>query len=373
MQRANRFGDRGELISGSRGEVSFFGGKVSDARMDIVRQSIPLVRAGWAGQTHVPDDVRAFIASLDLRGRPGVTSKEIATPIEQSFALNRDWDDRLSDASPRTEFPMIRHYTSDLGYSTLFTEINARYRSNAGTSDHRPFLPLTWLIELLNMELFAAARADPARIGDRVVHRGTVFPGHLLDHYAMFEEREARRENRSISIPLGLHSATGDKSIAQDFIRRNRPEDLGQEDFGVIWTIHIVSLAGERLDLYHHHYPRSVVSSICATDISGLSSYKEAEVLLRGPFFEVLGFRPIDPIEGLPTYELHAVMLNSNRDHVSTYELGDQDAPARELFGKLIAAEKYAACAAVATSLDKGDLASQYSEAAKRAEEAVSA
>lgn len=63
----------------------------------------------------------------------------------------------------------------------------------------------------------------------------------------------------------------------------------------------------------------------------------EKEVLLRGPFFQVLDFYKTDEdIMGKPCNVLEVVMLNSNRDHIITAHLGDQDAAARDMFGTMV-------------------------------------
>jgi hypothetical protein len=369
MERVCRFGDHGELLRDPKDSATYFAGRFSDRRMDVIRRSIEEVRGQWSSYDCVPDSVRRFIDGIDLTGRD-LTADQLIAPIEHSLRLNRDWDDRLPAGGPRREFPMIREYTSDRSYETLFSAINARYRSDVQSVDSKSFVPLTWLVELLNMELFAASRADADRTGDRQVYRGTVFPSQIKARYEIFGDPDTPLEDRCISIPLGLHSSSASRGVARDFLSRSLADRLNQGEFGVIWNIRIVSLAPERLALYHRHFPDSVVSRICATDISSLSAYpSEGEILLRGPFFEVLDFRAADPVGSMVTYELDAVMVDSNRDHVSTFELDKYDPAARSFFRAMVSSEKFSACAQLAKSLAKPNLAGRYAAAAQKAEQ----
>jgi hypothetical protein len=336
--------------------------------MDMIRASIEAVRGAWTSYAEVPAFVCDFVASAAAAG--GSDDECHFGVLERSLLQNRDWSDRLGGTADR-DFPLIRHYTSNVGYETLFRELNRRYRTQALGESYEDFLPLTWIVELLNMELFAAARSAPHSLGGGSVYRGMLLPRRLLSHYSHYRSDELPLEQRAISIPLGLHSSSADRAIAHDFVGLDATRSQAEDRFALIWCISVVSLSDERLEQYHRFFPSSVVTSICANDISRLSELQlEREVLLRGAFFDVLDFREIAPIGGLDAYELHVLMMDNNRDHISTYELGDRDAEARKLFRQLVAAEKYWACADAAAAAGHKRLADRYREAAGTADEA---
>ncbi|MTJ32487.1 hypothetical protein FJR37_23490 [Aphanizomenon sp. UHCC 0183] len=99
------------------------------------------------------------------------------------------------------------------------------------------------------------------------------------------------------------------------------------------------------LGIYQSLFPTSVVSSICAVPISELSDFPhEEEVLLRGPFFQVINFYQEGMIEEKPLSVIEVVMLNSNRDHPSTAELGENDSLARNIFGNIVGIRRNKFC-----------------------------
>jgi hypothetical protein len=113
----------------------------------------------------------------------------------------------------------------------------------------------------------------------------------------------------------------------------------------LLWRIHVVGLEPHLLNSYQSRFPKSVVSTICAVPVSKLSDFPhEREVLLRGPFFQVLNFFEEGTIEGKPIHVLEVVMLNSNRDHFTTAELGKDDGPARKLFGAIVSLRRNQFC-----------------------------
>ena len=109
--------------------------------------------------------------------------------------------------------------------------------------------------------------------------------------------------------------------------------------------IHVISLEDGILEVYHEMFPTSVVSTICAVPISKLSFYPhEEEVLLRGPFFQVLNFYKNGTIDGRSLYVIEVVMLNSNRDHPSNEELGDKADLARSVFRTIVGIRRNQFC-----------------------------
>lgn len=126
--------------------------------------------------------------------------------------------------------------------------------------------------------------------------------------------------------------------MAVNFIKREIENVTNA--FPLMMKIHVIDLDPKYLDVYRTQFPSSVVSTICAVSIKEVSSHKnECEVLLRGPFFQVLQIYDSKKKRGIKKRMriLEMVMLNTNRDHISTMQLGEQSDPARILFGTMVA------------------------------------
>ena len=142
---------------------------------------------------------------------------------------------------------------------------------------------------------------------------------------------------RYISIPLGLWSASLELQQAVSFVNTQRK--CHPTNIPLLMKIHVLNVDESYLQFYQNKFQeRSVVSTICAVNITEISSFKEeAEVLLRGGFYQTLNVydRKIDEID---FRVLELVMLNTNRDHLSTSTLlgEEEDAEARALFGTMI-------------------------------------
>ena len=138
---------------------------------------------------------------------------------------------------------------------------------------------------------------------------------------------------------LGLISASSSLDIAKGFLQEEIDVSVDETYINPLFmAINVIGLKPEYLDHYTKRFPTSVLSTICAVDIHKLSFYpEEREVLLRGPFMQVLHvYRDEGDLFGQPCDVLEMVMLNSNRDHISTSQLGDQDDLARAMFGTMV-------------------------------------
>jgi hypothetical protein len=105
-----------------------------------------------------------------------------------------------------------------------------------------------------------------------------------------------------------------------------------------MWILQVFPLIPSLLAEYRQYFPTSVVSTIGAVPIANFSNYlDEDEVILRGAFYQMLKIEkqvnsasPDDPL-----WVLDGLMLQANRDHISTYRLGVKDALARQFFGAI--------------------------------------
>ena len=89
------------------------------------------------------------------------------------------------------------------------------------------------------------------------------------------------------------------------------------------------------------------MTSICAVDIHELSYIQdEKEVLLRGPFFQMLQLHEGgELLSGRPSEVLEMVMVNSNRGHLTSVQLQvAQEAAARRLLGTMVTVTRCQFC-----------------------------
>jgi hypothetical protein len=139
----------------------------------------------------------------------------------------------------------------------------------------------------------------------------------------------------------GMFSGSSSLDVALSFIE----EGLEQRVAGkprrkpLLIKINVISLKKEYIEFYNKRFPTSVLTTICAVDVHNLSVFPdEFEVLLRGPFMHILDiYEDRSFLQGMSCDVLEAVMLNTNRDHISVVHLGDQDTPARDMFATMVA------------------------------------
>ena len=123
-----------------------------------------------------------------------------------------------------------------------------------------------------------------------------------------------------------MFSGTSDLDQAKVFINEAIEEAKeGAPKNPLLLINHVIGLKKEYVDHYTKRFPSTVLTTICAVDIHELSTYPyEMEVLLRGPFMQVLHmYKDEHELLGQPCDVVEAVMLNANRDHISTSLLGD--------------------------------------------------
>lgn len=192
------------------------------------------------------------------------------------------------------------------------------------------------MVELINIDLFNYIHKYPQF--DQF--QGIVYRGMALEpsSFNIFESlMDQPIPKRYISIPLGLWSSSTKIEQAVNFVKDELVRHPGNEP--LLLEIHVLNLKNDFLDYYHQKFKnKSVVSTICAVPIHEISKYpEEAEVLLRGAFFTAVNFYT-KVIAGVEFKVLVLVMLNSNRDHLSTSTLLDEseDREARALFGNMV-------------------------------------
>ena len=301
----------------------FYGGQVVASRMTEVRKSIDYIRDNWEDRAEFAKTLAEF-----LRGKTdGNDDKEFAKLVDNVKNRERNWGDIDKQQLVDGDFEVIRLFTSDLGYVRIFSFLNSLFRDDETTKDPRTIQTIVFLIELINIDLYNYCLKFPQYDNfTGVVYRGVGLSESDFDAFSDLIKQEIPK--RYIAIPLALLSSSTDIEEAKKFIKQTHE--------AVLFKIHILELKPAFLKYYKERNPIGVVSTICAVDVQNLSHFPtEKEILLRGPFFQVLDFFKDDKEK---LHVLEVCMLNSNRDHLSSKDLKEPDV--RKMFGLMIAVSR---------------------------------
>jgi len=339
-------------------------------RMDGIRQFIWDVRMKWRDQEGVPDEVVKLVRRL----AQSAYADQILAVIAMSLNKNRDWADRL-DQKADDNTQMINLYINPVTYEFFKGIRNYLSEDKEKTpEDMQDMRAITWITELINMELFWVYEDSKSEIDQRYIsYRGIDLDEGQLTSYLNIADESLDIDLRGMQIPLLLQSTSFNRDKALGFIDKMRVSGSGD---GLMWTNHVVTLEAGALDLYHRYYPSSVVSRLCATPVGAYSKFEksleEEEVLLRGAFLEALAIEKAERFGQVQVYDLHLLMVDANRDHIATYEKGEKvDKDARVLFNALVRARKYAACETLAREMSRHRMAASYETLKDQAEHDV--
>lgn len=347
--RAGRFGDWDnckELFqSGKLGSTRpFFEGAHVRERMNLIRRSIRYIRHNWDRYDEFLQDLQSL-----LKEENSNFGDNIAPPLnirfKRLFSTRKRWNDRISPTEKTIakvdDYDAVYLYTAEATYQQIFSFLNRVFRSELSGNSERLLASVVFLVELINIDLYNYVRHTGLEDFQGVVYRGMGISRE--DFHAFSTICEQPLSERYISIPLGMISASQKPHPAKQFISQRLKEDPTK--IPLMWKIHVISLEEKLLQVYNRMFPTSVVSSICAVPISSLSCYpQEEEVLLRGPFFQVLNFYKQGMIDEKPLYVLELMMLNSNRDHPSNAELGENADLAQSVFRNIISISRNRFC-----------------------------
>ena len=347
--RAGRFGDWDDckelFQSGKLGSTCpFFEGAHVRERMNLIRRSIRYIRHNWDRYDEFLQDLQSL-----LKEENSNFGDNIAPPLnirfKRLFSTQKRWNDRISPTEKTIpkgdDYDAVYLYTAEATYQQIFSFLNRVFRSELSGNSERLLASVVFLVELINIDLYNYVRHAGLEDFQGVVYRGMGISRE--DFHAFSTICEQPLSERYISIPLGMISASQKPHPAKQFISQRLKEDPTK--IPLMWKIHVISLEEKLLQVYNRMFPTSVVSSICAVPISSLSCYpQEEEVLLRGPFFQVLNFYKQGTIDEKPLYILELVMLNSNRDHPSNAELGENADLAQSIFRNIISISRNRFC-----------------------------
>lgn len=302
--------------------AKFFISDKINYRMEELRCSLLNIRRYWSNSSYKKIFLEKITHILNLPGEK---------------LLTKDWFD-LSEIDQKQDFSIIKTYTSDEGYDKVFSVMNGIFRSEIENKTDYDTAAL--LLEYMNIELYNYIHLKNKQAANfsGTIYRGSFLPSKIVKDFIKLQDLPVCK--RKISVPLSLMSCSVDFEIAKGFLTKIREEELRKKYIAncvpVIFEIHVANLDSKYIELYHSYYPDSIVSSICAVPIGELSVFpEEKEVLLRGAFFQVIDTSQSNVlVEGTPIHIFKLVMLNSNRDHLTTSKF--ENTNARNLFNKLV-------------------------------------
>jgi hypothetical protein len=322
--------------------------------MDLVRTAINEIRAGWDRYAVFASDLQRLLFDTS----PPELDLPTAQRVERLLAARRSWEDRSS--STRDGYEAIRLYTSQAGYDLIFRAINAAFRSDRLGAEPDTLRAATFLVELLNVDLFHYRAAHTDADGyTGVVYRGmTLAPAEL----ELFEESSRGPiAERYVSVPLAMVSSSTDRNVAMRFALEEAARDTGRQP--LLWEIQVLEMDKTLMGIYRDSFPDTVVTSLCAVPIWKLSEFPgENEVLLRGPHFQILDVSDCDLADfGRPVKRLRVVMHNTNRDHITAIASNtDADKDERDLFRALVLCDRFRACAWLARESGRDEDGARY-------------
>jgi hypothetical protein len=360
--RLERFGDWIVAVPNIAEEISnpgrsiYHGGDVA-TRMDAIRRTIQHIRGNWSDYPKFVQILRDHIQSQPHAFSAGKEEQDL---VDSVLSTRKEWLDRQMHPSTSDNFDVVRLYTSKFGYDHIFSPLNSALRTDNLPDYNSLLLATVFLIELLNIDLYNFLLTRPSAAFQGSVFRGVSFHRDQIQEFRNIAARPVR--DRYLSIPHSIMSASSSTEVALKFARIDANNRTTHQPF--LWRIHVADLDPALLKIYRDRFPQSVVTTLCAVPIHELSQFeKEQEVLLRGPFFQLIriadevvdGYEPAVPVMDL-------VMLNTNRDHPSTMELGELQDEARKILSCLVGMGRAVVCKQVAEKYHLVDDVKVYGE-----------
>lgn len=266
-----------------------------------------------------------------IRGQP---RKEMDQMVDESSALLQE----------RQQYAALEMYTTNDGYKKVFGYINQVFRKH--DVNETEIYGAVALVELLTIDLynFRLANIGCSKLYNfqDIVHRGLSVGQDVLETFQDLMRQPL--QNRNFSVPLAFLSTSTNQDRIQEFLNKTE-----EGRFRMHWKIHVHGLEPTLLAQYRLKHPQSVVTTICAMPISHVSEFaNEQEVLLRGPFFQILRMYKEQAGEN-QVHVAEMIMLNANRDHGSELaEHHGEKEMQRKHFGQICAASRYEICASLA-------------------------
>lgn len=341
LDRLDRFGETEEnpelLRSQSKHLKPFYNGSVLDDRNAEMRKSIYYIRQHW-------DEFDSFMTSLQqlLMEGGAIEFKNETTRkhAEKLFSSKRNWMTEESVMGDDVSFDAIKLYTSKEGHSRIYQKCNDIFRQEDSVLREHMIRSVVFLIELINIDLYNYCLKYPEkRDFQGMVYRGMCLSDEDLMTFKSLRDQPINRRN--IAVPLVMFSASSSITVAKKFIK-HRMEEQRRADKRVnplLFKINIIGLKPEYFKHLRFRFPEMTLTSTGAVDIHQLSRHpSEMEVLMRGGLYTLIldVFEDENEIEGHVCSVLEAVMVNSNRDHITTSVVGDIDNLSRDMYAAMV-------------------------------------
>ncbi|KAH3844505.1 uncharacterized protein LOC127872824 [Dreissena polymorpha] len=314
----------------------YYSGSILDDRNAEMRKSIYYIRQHW-------DDFGIFtkwLKELFLNDEPiAFKDKTTEEDFERLFSRQRNWMTEESVHTEPVSFEAIRLYTSDEGYKRIYKLCNHVFRDEHCLISTKEIRSVVFLIELINIDLYNYCLLH----SEKRDYQGTVYRGMVLNEmdFEQFKRlRHAPSSSRNIAVPLVLFSASFDVGVARRFIK-HRLKEASKEGLKlqpVVYKINIIGLKPEFIQHFKSRFPKMTLTSMGAVDIHEISRHPgEKEVILRGPYTLILDIYDDEKdLVGVPCSVLEALVITSNRDHITTSQPGPDDDLARDMYGAMV-------------------------------------
>ncbi|KAF8875461.1 hypothetical protein BD779DRAFT_213434 [Infundibulicybe gibba] len=344
-------------------DSSFHHGESLHESIHIIREAITHIRENWANYQDLIDRLTVFLQDAD-----NLAQDDERRLIEDMYLTPKAWVDRNPDGHDTNDFSILRLYLSDFGYREVFGIAEEAMQTNSLVTVH-DLIPAIFLIELLNIDLFNyTALHDEGNDFQGIVYRGSYSPETRIQEFRDLYAKPLPERYWAVPLPIMSASLSPNTALAHALAEPRR-----QSSHLLLWRIHVASLSPRSLEMYKSRFPTSVVSTICAVPVHPISPYPdEREVILRGPFFQLVRIADeiVDGVGSVCVIDL--VMLNSNRDHPTTMELSAaRGQKARELFAALVAMERFSVCKRLADSFNLSRDVQEYAQAYAATQEKV--
>ncbi|XP_052766293.1 uncharacterized protein LOC128207428 [Mya arenaria] len=324
----------------------YYSGSTLDDRNAEMRKSIYYIRQNWDEYSTFTELLKNLF--LNYGGHFEFEDKATKDDFENLMCKKRTWlcEDDLLEKREVT-YEAVRLYTSDEGYRRIYRLCNHVFRDENCLVSVEEIRAVVFLIELISIDLYNYCMVHPASRN----FRGTVWRGLVLgeEDFSLFRTlRSAPLQDRNIAVPLVLFSASSKLRIARKFIkhRMKEAEKQGKQLHPIVYKINIIGLKSDFITHFKKRFPRLTLTTIGAVDIHEISRHPgEREVLLRGPYTLILDvFEDAGDLVGRPCSVLEALVITSNRDHITTSVPGPEDDLARKMYGAMVTVTRAEYC-----------------------------
>lgn len=350
---------------------AFFAGPRVHKRMGEVRTAISDIRLHWDLYPQFMGELRTFLKEVREPSVPsrspeyGACWEDGRKRVEALLSSTKEWPELGN--GPDNDYSAIRLYTSIYGYMRMFGAMNVAFRAPDINRYPHALRAVTFLVELLNIDLYNYIRSNPdADNFEGRVYRGIRVSSNDLNKFAE-AATDTDIEKRYMAVPLSMTSTSATRGKALPFAMR--ADKTPADSHALLLDVSVYSLDPALLTAYRQAFPESIVTSLCSVPIQRLADLPENEVLLRGPFFQIMRmYRDEDSLRGEPLHVVQLIMLNSNRDHVTAVATNTgEDKRMRDIFRAMALASRSTRCAEHAESYGLAADCDYYRNAAAQA------